>query len=201
MSPRISAPNHRGLGLRFFRGGGWYRRRFDFDLGMVSRFRGRHSINVGVAGIPGTSIRGVTARASRRARRRRRARGLALGASLVLAGASLLGTVAWQQWGTSLATARAQSRLKAEFHRALAHPSKGGHTDRPVLPGGAEGLIVIPAIHVDEAFVQGVALDDLAEGPGHYPGTPLPGRGGNVAIAGHRTTHGAPFWALDSLRE
>src|SRR5204862_476713 len=56
MSPRISAPSHRGLGLRFFRGGGWYRRRLDFDLGMVSRFRGRHSINVGVAGVPSWAV-------------------------------------------------------------------------------------------------------------------------------------------------
>ena len=38
------------------------------------------------------------------------------------------------------------------------------------------------------------------EGPGHYLGTPLPGQYGNVSIAGHRTTYGAPFWALNELR-
>ncbi len=42
-------------------------------------------------------------------------------------------------------------------------------------------------------------LTDLAKGPGHYPGTPLPGQIGNAAIAGHRTTHGAPFYNLDAL--
>jgi sortase A len=52
---------------------------------------------------------------------------------------------------------------------------------------------------VDMAFVQGVDLRSLAEGPGHYPNTPEPGVGGNVAIAGHRTTHLAPFWSLDTL--
>jgi sortase A len=36
-------------------------------------------------------------------------------------------------------------------------------------------------------------------GPGHYPGTPLPGEAGNVAIAGHRTTYGRPFYSLDAL--
>src|SRR5919109_399941 len=33
---RTVAPNHGGLGLGFFFGGGWYRTRFDFDLGMAA---------------------------------------------------------------------------------------------------------------------------------------------------------------------
>ena len=37
------------------------------------------------------------------------------------------------------------------------------------------------------------------KGPGHYPGTPLPGQIGNAAIAGHRTTHGAPFYRINEL--
>src|ERR1700722_13538307 len=36
-------------------------------------------------------------------------------------------------------------------------------------------------------------------GPGHYPGTPLPGQRGNVGIAGHRTTFGAPFFRLNEV--
>ena len=36
-------------------------------------------------------------------------------------------------------------------------------------------------------------------GPGHYPGTPLPGEAGNVAIAGHRTTYLHPFYNLNEL--
>jgi len=138
--------------------------------------------------------------AGRRRQRRARARGLALGAALVAAGVALLLLVAWQQWGTGIVTARAQSRLKAEFHRTLTHPAGAGPTETPAIPGHADGLIRIPKLGVDAAFVEGVALDDLALGPGHYPGTPMPGHRGNVAIAGHRTTHGAPFWALDSLR-
>src|SRR5712691_8545184 len=34
MIPRIVHPYHRGLGLGFFRGGGWERRRFDLDFGI-----------------------------------------------------------------------------------------------------------------------------------------------------------------------
>jgi sortase A len=51
------------------------------------------------------------------------------------------------------------------------------------------------------AVVSGVTLDDLQRGPGHYPGTALPGEGGNMGIAGHRTTYGAPFFHLDQLQE
>jgi sortase A len=45
-----------------------------------------------------------------------------------------------------------------------------------------------------------VGTEDLKKGPGHYPGTPLPGHAGNAAIAGHRTTYGAPFGGLDELK-
>jgi len=66
-------------------------------------------------------------------------------------------------------------------------------------PGGALDHLVIPAIAVDRYVVQGVAEADLQEGPGHYAGTPLPGQAGNVAIAGHRTTFGAPFFRLNEV--
>jgi sortase A len=121
---------------------------------------------------------------------------LALGVGLLVVGAAMLGRVAYDLWGTGVGTARAQVHLRAEFDRVLAHPKKA----RPVLPGGAVGLIVIPRLNLDMAFVEGISLEALAKGPGHYPGTPLPGHGGNVAIAGHRTTHLSPFWALDTMQ-
>ena len=72
---------------------------------------------------------------------------------------------------------------------------------RPPTPRGeAVAIIRIPRIGVDKAVVEGVTLGDLKKGPGHYPSSPLPGRPGNSAIAGHRTTYGAPFGDLGSLR-
>ena len=59
--------------------------------------------------------------------------------------------------------------------------------------------IRIPDIGVDKIVVEGVQVSDLKRGPGHYPDTPLPGQPGNAAIAGHRTTYGAPFNRLDEL--
>lgn len=57
----------------------------------------------------------------------------------------------------------------------------------------------IPDIGLDWTVVSGVGTDPLRNGPGHYPGTPLPGMGGNAGIAGHRTTWGAPFNRIDEL--
>lgn len=52
-------------------------------------------------------------------------------------------------------------------------------------------------VHV---VVEGVSHEDLKKGPGHYPGTSLPGEIGNMVISGHRTTYGAPFNRLDELK-
>ena len=62
------------------------------------------------------------------------------------------------------------------------------------------GRMVAPAIVVDWVIVHGVSIGDLKKGPGHYPDSPLPGQAGNVAIAGHRTTYGAPFYRINELR-
>ena len=70
---------------------------------------------------------------------------------------------------------------------------------RRLEPGDAMGRIVMPAIGVSEVFVEGTGAGDLRNGPGHYPATPLPGERGTVAIAGHRTTYGAPFRRIDQL--
>ena len=48
--------------------------------------------------------------------------------------------------------------------------------------------------------VEGVAHSDLKQGPGHYPGTALPGEVGNMVISGHRTTYGAPSTSSTSCR-
>jgi sortase A len=72
---------------------------------------------------------------------------------------------------------------------------------RDLLPslGDALGVVRIPKIGVDEVVITGTRRSDLRKGPGHYRSTPLPGQAGNAAIAGHRTTYGAPFGDLDAL--
>ena len=69
----------------------------------------------------------------------------------------------------------------------------------PIESGEAIGRLVIPSIGLDWIVVEGVQVADLKKGPGHFRETPMPGQLGNSAIAGHRTTYGAPFFDLDEL--
>ena len=58
----------------------------------------------------------------------------------------------------------------------------------------------MPRLGLRTVVVEGTGADELARGPGHYRMTTLPGQGGTVAIAGHRTTYLHPFRHLDELR-
>lgn len=71
---------------------------------------------------------------------------------------------------------------------------------RRVGTGDAVGRVAIPKIGASFVVVQGTDETSLEKGPGHYPGTALPGLGQTVAIAGHRTTYLAPFRHIDALR-
>ena len=68
--------------------------------------------------------------------------------------------------------------------------------------GQAFAILTIPKIDKLSdgwAIVEGVGRSQLKTGAGHYPSTPLPGQPGNAAIAGHRTTYGAPFHDFEVL--
>jgi len=141
----------------------------------------------------------------------------AVGRACIAAGVLILLFVAYQLWGTGIREAQAQDRLEEDFAAALEEaqpPATSTTTTTPpgsVAPpataapievpadGQAVAHLVIPAIGVDKIVVAGVSLQNLKEGPGHYPETPLPGQEGNAAIAGHRTTYGAPFNRIDEL--
>ena len=69
-----------------------------------------------------------------------------------------------------------------------------------VKPGAALGEIRIPKIHLDFFIVAGVSSKDLGLGVGHFANTVAPGQLGNSALAGHRTSHLAPFSDLDQLK-
>jgi sortase A len=133
----------------------------------------------------------------------------ALGAILTGAGVLILLFVAYQLWGTGLYTGQQQSSLESQFKQKAKVTDSGPSTtsttvnplSQPPPPptGEAVANIRIPKIGIDKYVVQGVGLGALRKGPGHYPETPMPGEQGNAAIAGHRTTYGAPFNRLDEL--
>lgn len=147
-----------------------------------------------------------------------------LGRMLVTVGLLILLFVVYQLWGTGIFTARAQHDLEREFNSQLRDnptvesttsstprgptttvksPATTGtapKTVQVVNEGDPVGKITIPRIGVDLIFVEGTARDDLSKAPGHYPASPMPGQLGNAAIAGHRTTHGKPFYDLNELQ-
>jgi len=148
-----------------------------------------------------------------------------IGRTLVTLGLLILLFVVYQLWGTGIFTARAQENLKHQFQKELAQANRDNplvgsttttkpgavttptvpHNDvRPAPPtppeGEVGGFITIPGVLDTMAFVEGTSRDDLKKGPGHYPGTPLPGTLGNAAIAGHRTTYLHPFWGVDKMK-
>jgi sortase A len=135
----------------------------------------------------------------------------------MLADAAL--TLAWQEPVSAFFAAQDQSRLGDELNKdakgivlrekalvadirntrrrlaRLAQLERGrAKAGKPI------GRIGIPSLHRTYVVVQGTDLDSLREGPGHYPKTSFPGEQGTVAIAGHRTTYGAPFRTIDKLR-
>lgn len=61
------------------------------------------------------------------------------------------------------------------------------------------GSIEIAKIGLDHPIFEGVWLTVVDHGPGHWPGTAMPGARGNTVFAGHRVTHTHPFLNLDQL--
>jgi sortase A len=149
----------------------------------------------------------------------------AAGRICITAGVLILLFVAYQLWGTGIREAQAQNRLEEQFKNKLAqvdgasnsdtvvpsstsNPASGPPETLPVVTapagpalveGESMGRIEIPRVGLDAYIIEGVSVDDLKSGPGHYPSTPAPGQKGNAAIAGHRTTYGAPFGSIDEL--
>ncbi len=158
--------------------------------------------------------------------KRTRGRGVLRGLStaLIVSGSLLLidagATLLWEEPISSLYAHQQQSALSGELDRldkfrptpveakalkALPDPSRklafaARSLDRRTDDGDPVGRLRIDRIHLSGVVVEGTNASDLRKGPGHYPYTPLPGQRGTVAIAGHRTTYGAPFRNIDKVR-
>ncbi len=65
--------------------------------------------------------------------------------------------------------------------------------------GDAIARLRVPRLDIDLVVVNGTSSSDLKRGPGRHDETSMPGEGGLVYVAGHRTTYGAPFSRIDSL--
>lgn len=159
---------------------------------------------------------------TRRALLLRRSASLA-GELLVTLGVVMLLFVAYELVGTGRVTSHAQAALRRELTRDWNTGTGAGQRlpqldlklpgfdispahlrphYPPVADGHAVAVLYLPSLgeHYRFVVVEGVTRDDLTKGPGHYPGTALPGQRGNLVVSGHRTTYLAPFSRLDRLR-
>lgn len=90
-------------------------------------------------------------------------------------------------------SARGQSVHAPEAQQPAPPASEYAH-------GDVVGVVSIPSIDAELPVLEGVDAEVLDQGVlGHYPGTAGPGSVGNFAVAGHRTTHGAPLYDVDQI--
>ena len=62
--------------------------------------------------------------------------------------------------------------------------------------GSPIARVIIPVIGLDEIVMEGVGEEELNAGPGHLPGSVLPGERGNSVISAHRDRHFSRIGAL-----
>ncbi len=131
------------------------------------------------------------------------------GELLITLGVLLLLFTAWQLWWTDVVANRASAQLVEQLRDDFAKrgaqedPSTPDHDPARELPGDAFALMTVPRFGEDwvQPVLQGTDLDVLSRGVGHYVGTAMPGSVGNFSVAAHRTTWGAPFHDIDTLRD
>jgi sortase A len=127
-----------------------------------------------------------------------------VGELLITAGVVVLLFVGYQLVWTNVQADRAadakSDRLEEVWEK---RGPVGPEFDLPLQRGEAFAILRIPRLgeNYRVPIVEGVSLEDLAVGVGHYPETALPGEVGNFSVAGHRATNGEPFAYLDQLRE
>jgi len=125
-----------------------------------------------------------------------------IGELCITAGLIVLLFMAYELWGTGRYTREQQDRLSDQLLRSWNAPPARVTTEKVKLGNGI-AMIRIPRLGKDYRYVivEGVEPRDLRKGPGHYPGSAMPGQIGNFVVSGHRTTYSAPFNGLDRLRD
>jgi sortase A len=137
-----------------------------------------------------------------------------LGWTLIWSGIYLFGYVGWLVFGTDVVNASVQEAavtdLEQQFEIAPPPEIEEVVVEEDVVervlevaPADDTGFarMRVPRVGLDAVVFEGITIETLAKGPGHMPGTSLPGQPGNAVISGHRTTHGRPFHDFDLLVE
>ncbi len=104
---------------------------------------------------------------------------------------TIVGLLALGYWGVEVVTAR---RYQAREMRRFVS-ERQSEPARRIYPvaGSTVAMLIIPRLGLSTVVVEGTGERELKLGPGHIPGTSLPGDGGNVGVAGHRDTFFRPL--------
>jgi sortase A len=131
---------------------------------------------------------------------------------LIVVGLALAGFGAYEYYSAEVAQSEAarewtsESNAEEPVPQALPAkplpskplPSKPLPYYDPYRLGETVAKLKLPRLDTTLFVVEGTDQKELKKGPGHMPGTALPGVAGNCVIAGHRDTH---FRALEGIRK
>lgn len=96
---------------------------------------------------------------------------------------------------TTSTTTTTTSTLPRQTTRPI-DPPTDTYADEPVIE---LGRLLIPKLGVDMVMYEGIRMPTLDRGPGHWPGSAMPGEVGNIVVGGHRTSAHRVFRDLDQL--
>lgn len=124
-----------------------------------------------------------------------------LGQSLIVVGALLLSFAGTRYAHGAFrqdAARRAWEAAQAQSAFTVASTTlDAGNLGAPWAIGSPIARLMIPVLSLDEIVIEGVGNEELNVGPGHLPGSVLPGERGNAVISAHRDRH---FSSLGSLK-
>ncbi|MCR2827685.1 class E sortase, partial [Microbacterium sp. zg.Y909] len=147
-----------------------------------------------------------------------------IGEILMTLGIVLLLFMVWQLWiGDAIIGEQRQSQAReitqewamGEQGQTVPEPTPDPSVEsepapvEPVVPAPVGDAEVFGALHIPRfgdtwvfPIAEGISKSRVLDpiGVGHYPGTAMPGDMGNVALAAHRYTQGAPFEHVPSLQ-
>lgn len=164
---------------------------------------------------PGAVTRRAISRERRRQRRRLSVVGVA-GEILITAGFLVFLFLGWQLWLNDIIVGDQQNQAAAELgatwdagNTSLKHGETLPDFGEPAITEMPQedatfAVMYAPRFGSDWAreVAEGISLNSVLNTKriGHYPATQLPGELGNVALAAHRLTYGAPFRDIDQLQ-
>lgn len=118
---------------------------------------------------------------------------------IILAGLIFMGIGIWQFVDVKVETKASVKKAKEiiDAGEPINNPKKTDQKSKkttvvvkrtPPSIGDTIGLLLIPKIKAELAIVEGTDPNDLNKGVGHYKGSDLPGKKGQIVLSGHRDT-------------